>query len=103
MLLIPSVGLLGAVSATVIGHFVYALATLTLAHRIIPLHIPWRSFLLVLINSLIMGFILHLTRSHLSIMLLGLLAACSYGILSTISGLIGKREWNYFLRMLKTD
>ena len=103
MLLIPSVGLFGAVSATVIGHLVYALATLSLAHRIIPLHIPWRSFLLVLINSLIMGFILHLTRSHLSIMPLGLLAACSYGILSAISGLIGKREWNYFLRMLKTD
>ena len=103
LLLVPTIGIMGAVVATLLSHTCYTLTVLYKAHHIAPFHVPWLAMIHSSVGSAIMLTVLLLLNTWALFSLVGQITVgiTIYTIFMLITGGIQKREVLYFARMLK--
>jgi O-antigen/teichoic acid export membrane protein len=103
VLMVPFMGIMGAVLATLLSHLFYAFAVLYQARKITPFVIPWLPMMHCVLGSLIMLTALYLLDLYLSPLLPVQIAvgAAAYSIFMVLSGGIERRELLFFVRTVK--
>lgn len=101
ILLIPQIGIFGAVFSTFLGQTCYSGLLLVSARRIVHFDIPWKAVLHYTTTTVAMAILLNLTVLFypLPIFIVAALGLASYFIMLYITGGISRQEIHYLYRL----